>query len=159
MLLILFGNLTQQIMPLFVEQRSLYEARERPSKAYSWVAFLLAQILVEIPWQTLAAVLSFVSWYYPIGLYRNAVVADQVKERGALMFLFILQFMLFTSTVSNLFLSFARLSNYLQTVQSNACGRFGDSRSSRKCRQFAVFADPPLLWCPRCSEHTRVVGE
>ncbi|KAJ7479046.1 ABC-2 type transporter-domain-containing protein [Mycena latifolia] len=97
MLLILFTNLTQQIMPLFVEQRSLYEARERPSKAYSWVAFLVAQILVEIPWQILAAVLTFVSWYYPIGMYRNAIAIHQVKERGAIMFLFILQFMLFTS--------------------------------------------------------------
>jgi ABC-type multidrug transport system permease subunit len=99
MLLILFGNLSQQIMPLFVEQRSLYEARERPSKAYSWTAFLLAQILVEIPWQVLVAVISFVSWYYPIGLYRNAIEAGQTSERAALMFLYILQFMLFTSTV------------------------------------------------------------
>jgi ABC-type multidrug transport system permease subunit len=99
MLLTFFSNLCQQIMPLFVEQRSLYEARERPSKAYSWMAFLLAQIFVEIPWQLLAALLSFVGWYYPIGLYRNAIAFHQVKERGALMFLFISQFMLFTSTV------------------------------------------------------------
>jgi ABC-type multidrug transport system permease subunit len=26
----------QQIMPAFVQQRALYEARERPSKVYSW---------------------------------------------------------------------------------------------------------------------------
>ncbi|KAJ7160558.1 ABC-2 type transporter-domain-containing protein [Mycena crocata] len=102
MLLVLFGNLAQQIMPLFVEQRALYEVRERPSKAYSWVAFLSAQILVEIPWQTLAALLIFVSWYYPIGFYRNAVDVGQVKERGALMFLFVLQFMLFTSTFAQM---------------------------------------------------------
>lgn len=92
-------------MPLFVEQRALYEARERPSKAYSWVAFLLAQVLVEIPWQILCAVFSFVSWYYPIGLYRNAMAAHQTSERGGLMFLFLLQFMLFTSTVSGFRLS------------------------------------------------------
>ncbi|KAJ7741755.1 ABC-2 type transporter-domain-containing protein [Mycena maculata] len=102
MLLIMFGNLTQQIMPVFVEQRALYEARERPSKAYSWVGFVGAQILVEIPWQTLAALLIFVSWYYPIGLYRNAMAANQTAERGGLMFLFILQFMLFTSTFSQM---------------------------------------------------------
>ncbi|KAK7049026.1 hypothetical protein R3P38DRAFT_3620540 [Favolaschia claudopus] len=60
LLLLLFGNLTQQIMPLFVEQRALYEARERPSKAYSWMAFLLAQIVVELPWQLLASVIFFV---------------------------------------------------------------------------------------------------
>ncbi|KAJ7182528.1 ABC-2 type transporter-domain-containing protein [Mycena crocata] len=102
MLLILFAILTEQIMPLFVEQRSLYEARERPSKAYSWVAFVTAQIFVEIPWQTLSALLIFVSWYYPIGFYRNAVVANQVKERGVLMFFYLLQYMLFTSTFSQM---------------------------------------------------------
>ncbi|KAJ7145372.1 ABC-2 type transporter-domain-containing protein [Mycena crocata] len=98
MLLNLFGNLAQQIMPLFVEQRALYEARERPSKAYSWVAFLLAQLVIEIPYQIIAAALIFVSWYYPIGMNHNAIAADQVTERGVLMFLYILQFMLFAST-------------------------------------------------------------
>ena len=36
MLLTIFGNLVQQIMPLFVTQRDLYEARERQSRTYSW---------------------------------------------------------------------------------------------------------------------------
>jgi ATP-binding cassette subfamily G (WHITE) protein 2 (PDR) len=47
----IFSTLVQQIMPLFVTQRSLYEVRERPSKAYSWKAFLIANIVVEIPYQ------------------------------------------------------------------------------------------------------------
>lgn len=41
MLLNIFSNLAQQIMPNFVTQRALYEVRERPSKAYSWQAFML----------------------------------------------------------------------------------------------------------------------
>lgn len=36
MFLVLFGNLNEQIMPMFVPQRDLYEARERPSKIYKW---------------------------------------------------------------------------------------------------------------------------
>ena len=36
MLMIEFGNLMNQILPQFVVQRALYEARERPSKTYSW---------------------------------------------------------------------------------------------------------------------------
>lgn len=40
-------------MPRFIIQRSLYEVRERPSKAYSWAAFLIANIVVEIPYQML----------------------------------------------------------------------------------------------------------
>jgi ATP-binding cassette subfamily G (WHITE) protein 2 (PDR) len=50
MLFTIFGQLVQQIMPLFVTQRSLYEVRERPSKTYSWKVFMLSQIVVEIPW-------------------------------------------------------------------------------------------------------------
>lgn len=44
-------------MPHFVTQRSLYEARERPSKTYSWKAFMLSNIFVELPWNTLMAVI------------------------------------------------------------------------------------------------------
>jgi len=44
----------------------------------------------------------FFTWYYPIGLFRNAEPTDAVTERGGLMFLFILTFMLFTSTFTDL---------------------------------------------------------
>ena len=102
MLLTIFSNFCQQIMPHFVTQRALYEARERPSKTYSWQAFILSSILVEVPWNALMAVLIFVGWYYPIGLRQNAVEVDQVAERGALMFLFILAFMIFAGTFTNM---------------------------------------------------------
>lgn len=45
--LTIFGNLVNQIMPHFVTHRALYEARERPSKAYSWQAFMLSNIIGE----------------------------------------------------------------------------------------------------------------
>lgn len=100
-ILTVFGQLTQQQMPHFVVQRDLYEVRERPSKVYSWKIFMLSQIVVELPWNTLMAVFMFVCWYYPVGLYRNAIAADQVHERGALVFLFLWAFMLFTSTFTD----------------------------------------------------------
>jgi ATP-binding cassette, subfamily G (WHITE), member 2, PDR len=102
MLITIFGNLTQQIMPHFVTQRALYEARERASKTYSWQVFILSNIAVEIPWNSLMAVIMFFSWYYPIGLYRNAEPTDTVTERGGLMFLYIWAFLLFTSTFTDL---------------------------------------------------------
>ncbi|CAG7975963.1 unnamed protein product [Penicillium salamii] len=102
MLMTIFGNLVQQIMPHFVTQRSLYEVRERPSKSYSWKAFMAANIIVELPWNTLMAVLIFVCWYYPIGLYRNTEMMDNLHERGALMFLLIWTFLLFTSTFAHM---------------------------------------------------------
>ncbi|KAJ6058241.1 uncharacterized protein N7446_007824 [Penicillium canescens] len=100
-LLTVFGQLVQQTMPYFVIQRSLYEVRERPSKVYSWKVFMLSQILVEIPWNTLMAVVMFLCFYYPIGLYQNAEPAHQVTERGALFFLFLWAFMMFTCTFTD----------------------------------------------------------
>jgi ATP-binding cassette, subfamily G (WHITE), member 2, PDR len=100
-LLTVFGQLVQQTMPHFVIQRDLYEVRERPSKVYSWKVFMLSQIIVEIPWNSLMAVFMFICWYYPVGLYHNAEAADQVAERGALMFLFLLMFLLFTCTFTD----------------------------------------------------------
>ncbi|KAJ5818921.1 hypothetical protein N7474_004512 [Penicillium riverlandense] len=105
MLLIIFPNLVQQMMPSFVTQRSLYEVRERPSKAYSWKAFMLASIFVELPWNVVMSVPIFFSWYYPIGLYRNAYQTHSVTSRSGTMFLLILIFMLFTSTFSSMMIA------------------------------------------------------
>ncbi|KAG2420320.1 ABC transporter CDR4 [Aspergillus terreus] len=104
MLLIIFPNLVQQMMPYFVTQRALYEVRERPSKAYSWKAFMMASILVELPWNILMAVPAYFSWYYPIGLYRNAPPGETV-DRGGTMFLLILIFMMFASTFSSMIIA------------------------------------------------------
>ncbi|KAH6872002.1 ABC-2 type transporter-domain-containing protein [Thelonectria olida] len=99
-LLTIFGQLVQQSMPQFVIQRSLYEARERPSKVYSWRVFMLSQLIVELPWNALMAVIMFFCWYYPVGLYNNASEAGQLTERGGLMFLFLFMLLIFTGTFS-----------------------------------------------------------
>lgn len=100
-ILTVFGQLVQQTMPHFVIQRSLYEVRERPSKVYGWKVFMLSQIIVELPWNTLMAFFMFVSWYYPVGLNHNAEAAGQTAERGGLMFLLLVTFLLFTSTFTD----------------------------------------------------------
>ncbi|OAA65489.1 ABC transporter cdr4 [Niveomyces insectorum RCEF 264] len=100
-LLTVFGQLVQQTMPHFVIQRSLYEVRERPSKVYSWRVFMLSQIVVELPWNTLMAVLMYFCWYYPVGFQNNAAHAGQTTERGALMFLLLWCFLLFTATFTD----------------------------------------------------------
>ena len=46
--LVIFAPLVEQILPNFVTQRALYEVRERPSKTYSWVAFMLSNIIAEL---------------------------------------------------------------------------------------------------------------
>lgn len=101
LLLTLFSNVVQLIMPQYIGNRELYEARERPSKIYSWQAFVLSNTITELPWQTLLAVILFIVWYYPIGMSR-AMPAEEVNERSLLVFLFIWSFMIFTSTFSQL---------------------------------------------------------
>lgn len=101
MLLTLFGQLIQQIMPHFVAQRALYEVRERPSKTYSWKAFMISNIVVKLPWNSLMSVLMFLCWYYPIGLYHNAEPFPAVTLRGTQMWLVIWTFLLFSSTFAH----------------------------------------------------------
>jgi ABC-type multidrug transport system permease subunit len=105
LLLTIFTNFCQQMMPHAVTRRELAEARELPSKAYSWQAFILSDILIEIPWNSLMAVLVFICWYYPIGLQKNAADANQTAERGVLMFLFVLAFFNFAGTFASMALA------------------------------------------------------
>lgn len=105
LLLTVFSHIIQQYMPQFIMQRTLYEARERPSNVYSWRVFLLSQFIVELPWNILIAAIMYSCWYYPIGLFRNAQPTGQEAERSILMFLFILNFLLFTSTFAILVIS------------------------------------------------------
>ena len=96
MLTSIFSSLVQQIMPRFVTQRSLYEVRERPSKAYSWAAFIIANVFVEIPYQILLGILVFASYYYPIyGRHESS-------DRQGLILLLCIQFFVFASvSISN----------------------------------------------------------
>lgn len=103
MLLVIFTNIVEGMMPNFVVARALYEVRERPSKAYSWQAFMLASISVEMVWNMAMAVPVYFTWYYPIGLYRNAPGAE--IERGGTMFLIILVFLMLTSSFSSMIIA------------------------------------------------------
>lgn len=52
MFLFVIIQMIYQIMPVFVTQRTLYEARERASKTYHWQAFMLSNILIEMFWNS-----------------------------------------------------------------------------------------------------------
>ncbi|KAF4917720.1 ZEB2-regulated ABC transporter 1 [Colletotrichum viniferum] len=103
--LTVFSQVVEQIMPVFVSQRTMYEARERPSKTYSWKAFLIANILVEMAWNSLASVFCFVCWYFPIGLYRNAYHTDATDSRGITMFLLVWIFFVFTGSFAHMMIA------------------------------------------------------
>lgn len=91
----IFSSIVQQIIPLFLTQRTLYEVRERPSKTYSWKAFMLSSIVVEIPYQVVMGVLVYACYYYP-------VVGVQSSSRQGLVLLYFLQFFVYSSTFADL---------------------------------------------------------
>ncbi|KAK0644699.1 ABC-2 type transporter-domain-containing protein [Cercophora newfieldiana] len=95
MLTTIFTTLVQQIQPLFVTQRSLYKVRERPSKAYSWKAFIIANIVVEMPWQILTGILTYACFYYP-------VVGVQSSDRQGLVLLFVIQLFIYASSFAHM---------------------------------------------------------
>ncbi|KAK7955249.1 putative ABC1 transport protein [Apiospora saccharicola] len=95
MITTIFQTLVGQIQPFFVTQRSLYEVREKPSKAYSWKAFIAANILVEIPYQIFAGILLFACVYYP-------VASIQSSDRQILVLLYIIQFFIYAGTVAQM---------------------------------------------------------
>ncbi|KAN0109951.1 putative ABC transporter CDR4 [Hyaloscypha variabilis] len=101
MITTIFTTLVQQIMPRFILQRDLYEVRERPSKAYSWKAFLIANIIVEIPYQILLGVMVFASYFYPI--YTKGGIPPSVRQ--GLILLLIVQFFVFASTFAHMLIS------------------------------------------------------
>ncbi|KAL6232486.1 hypothetical protein BDW75DRAFT_247119 [Aspergillus navahoensis] len=56
-----------QLQPLFIERRNIYDAREKKSRIYSWKAFVTGLIVSEFPYLSICAVLYFLSFYYTVG--------------------------------------------------------------------------------------------
>lgn len=48
MAVVIAAPLSQQLQPKFIGLRTLFEARERPSRMYSWVTLVFANVLVEV---------------------------------------------------------------------------------------------------------------
>lgn len=92
-------------MPPFPKSRSLYEIRERPSRTYSWHVFILSNVIAELPSQTFLAVITLVSWYYPVGMYRTAIEVNELNAQGGLVFLIPWSHMIFVSSFSQLVMS------------------------------------------------------
>ncbi|KAE8154043.1 ABC-2 type transporter-domain-containing protein [Aspergillus avenaceus] len=122
-------QLIMQIIPAFVIQRTLYEARERQSKTYSWQAFLLTNIVIELVWNSVMAILCFLVWFYPVGLYRNGQYTDTEHSRSTLVFLFIWVTFLFASSLAHMLIAgissdelASSLSNIISIMMYAFCG-------------------------------------
>ena len=76
------------IVPKFYQNRSLWEAREYPSRIYGWFAFCTANVVCEIPAAIVTSVIYWVLWYYPAGLPTDSSSSGYVFLMTMLFYLF-----------------------------------------------------------------------
>ncbi|KAF9449781.1 pleiotropic drug resistance ABC transporter [Macrolepiota fuliginosa MF-IS2] len=67
MVTILSVPLSSQLQVPYIDKRTVYEVRERPSRIYSWTAFVTSHLLVEIPWNVIGSHFLFFCWYWTVG--------------------------------------------------------------------------------------------
>ncbi|KAL9002558.1 MAG: hypothetical protein Q9188_004520 [Gyalolechia gomerana] len=67
-----------QLQPLFIDRRDIYEFREKKSKMYSWIAFVTGLVASEFPYLCICAVLYFAPWYYTAGFPTDSNKAGAV---------------------------------------------------------------------------------
>jgi ABC-type multidrug transport system permease subunit/ABC-type multidrug transport system ATPase subunit len=79
-----------QLQPLFIDRRDIYEAREKKSKMYSWIAFVTGLIVSELPYLCVCAVLYYVCWYYTVGFPANS------SRAGSTLFVMLMYEFLYT---------------------------------------------------------------
>ncbi|VVT48648.1 uncharacterized protein SAPINGB_P001882 [Magnusiomyces paraingens] len=155
MIVVIFIPLVEQLVNPFAEQRTLYETRERPSKTYSWVAFMFSMTASELPWQVFTALTTFFTFYYPVGLYRNAFATDSVHERGALFFMLTLVYYIYILTYSHMVVAAIPLPETAGNV-SNVLFNISLGMSGVLCPKDAL----PGFWIfmYRVSPFTYVIG-
>ncbi|KAH9484099.1 Brefeldin A resistance protein [Psilocybe cubensis] len=64
---ILSVPLANQLQVPFINTRTIYEIRERPSRMYSWTALITSQIMIEVPWNVFGSIILFFCWYWTVG--------------------------------------------------------------------------------------------
>lgn len=95
MVLLLCLVLVVLLQPRLIELRKIYDGREKYSNMYHWTVFVVANLVVEIPFNLVISSLCFVCWYFPIGWWRE--VPD---SRGAFMYFVFLVYQLYHASFS-----------------------------------------------------------
>ncbi|KAF2149753.1 hypothetical protein K461DRAFT_323290 [Myriangium duriaei CBS 260.36] len=80
-----------QLQPLFIERRDIYDAREKKSKMYSWIAFVTGLVVSEIPYLIICGVLYFVCFYYTVGFSSDS------NKAGAVFFVMLIYEFMYTA--------------------------------------------------------------
>jgi ATP-binding cassette subfamily G (WHITE) protein 2 (SNQ2) len=65
--LVLCVPLIHQLMAVYIDIRTVYEIRERPTRMYNWTALVMSQLIAELPWNMLSSAMFFFCWYWTVG--------------------------------------------------------------------------------------------
>ncbi|KLJ09917.1 ATPase [Blastomyces silverae] len=76
------------VVPKFFTNRTLWEAREQPSRIYGWVAFCTANVVCEIPAAVVTSVVYWALWYFATGLPTDSSTSGYVFLMSMLFFFF-----------------------------------------------------------------------
>lgn len=79
-----------QLQPLFIDRRDIFEARESKSRMYSWIAFVTGLIVSEIPYLMIGGVLYFFCWYFAVGFPLD------VNKAGATLYMILIYEFIYT---------------------------------------------------------------
>ncbi|RYO75617.1 hypothetical protein DL762_009937 [Monosporascus cannonballus] len=63
--------LIQQLQPVFLHSRDIFQSRENNAKIYSWFAWTTVALLVEIPYAIVAGAIYFNCWWWGVMGNRN----------------------------------------------------------------------------------------
>ncbi|KAF3355139.1 hypothetical protein VdG1_04351 [Verticillium dahliae VDG1] len=76
MTLVISPPLIQQLQPVFLNSRNVFQSRENNAKIYSWFAWTTGAVLAEIPYAIVAGAVYFNCWWWGIfGLDVSAFVS------------------------------------------------------------------------------------
>ncbi|KUI72286.1 Brefeldin A resistance protein [Cytospora mali] len=64
--------LIQQLQPVFLASRNIFQSRENNAKIYSWFAWTTAAVVVEIPYAIIAGCIYFNCWWWGIMGWRES---------------------------------------------------------------------------------------
>jgi ATP-binding cassette subfamily G (WHITE) protein 2 (SNQ2) len=79
-----------QLQPLFIERRDIYEVREKKSKMYHWAPFVTGLIVSEMPYLVICRVLYFLCFYYTVGFPSDS------NKAGAVFFVMLIYEFIYT---------------------------------------------------------------
>ncbi|KIW37521.1 uncharacterized protein PV06_10174 [Exophiala oligosperma] len=67
--------LIQQLQPVFLNSRNIFQSRENNAKIYSWVAWTTGAVLAEIPYSIVAGTVYYCCWWFGFQGYRHSTTS------------------------------------------------------------------------------------